>query len=175
MSSKRLIGVVVVACACVVLASGCRTRHPKEPSRIPIEDVNNMDGPGGKAGGLNVQPASLDGKIAVTFENVLFEFDSAKVKNTEFTKMEAVATYLNGNTASYAVLEGHCDERGTAEYNMTLGERRADAVRAHLLGLKIDASRLHTKSWGKEKPLDQGHSEAAWSLNRRVEFGLYNK
>ncbi|MEI6807680.1 MAG: OmpA family protein [bacterium] len=175
MSIKRLFGFVVVACACVAFTSGCRTQRPKDPSRIPVEDVNNVDGPGGKGGGLIGQPASLDGKIAVTFENVLFEFDSAKVQNSEFTKMEAVATYLNGNSASYAVLEGHCDERGTAEYNMTLGERRADAVRAYLLGLKIDASRLHTKSWGKEKPQDQGHSEAAWRANRRVEFGLYNK
>lgn len=170
---KRLSGMLVVACACVVLLGGCKTQKPKDLSRIPVEDEgsNVIADPGE----LKKQPGELGSKIAVTFENVLFEFDSAKVRNSEFTKMEAVATYLNGNSASYAVLEGHCDERGTAEYNMTLGERRADAVRAHLLGLKIDPARVMTKSWGKEKPLDPGHSEAAWRTNRRVEFSLYNK
>lgn len=173
MSSKSLFGMTAVACASVMLFGGCATPQKKTFGGKGIEGEPDWNKTGGE---LSTQPTKPGDKIGVTFENVLFDYDSAKIKNSEYSKIETVATYLNGNSRTYAVLEGHCDERGTAEYNMTLGERRADAVRAHLLGLRIDGSRLFTKSLGKEQPLDPGHSEAAWRVNRRVEFDLrYNK
>jgi peptidoglycan-associated lipoprotein len=71
------------------------------------------------------------------------------------------------------VIEGHCDERGSREYNLALGERRALAVRAYLVGLGIDATRLQTKSYGEEQPVAMGHDESSWSRNRRAEFVLF--
>jgi peptidoglycan-associated lipoprotein len=71
------------------------------------------------------------------------------------------------------IAEGHCDERGSREYNLSLGEHRALAVRAYLVGLGVDGARIQTRSYGEEQPLDPGHDESAWRLNRRVEFALF--
>jgi len=101
---------------------------------------------------------------------VQFAFDSALVDEAERAKAEAAANYLKGNAGTFVTLEGHCDEQGSAEYNMSLGERRAQAVRTYLMNLGIDTTRIQTKSFGKEKPKDPGHDEKAWSVNRRVEF-----
>ncbi|MEI6972767.1 MAG: OmpA family protein [bacterium] len=169
MSIRGLLEKMAVACVFALVFAGCSTTKPEQ---------TGLDGSGVANGTdmvLEPQPTGTGTKVAVQFENVLFDFDSAKIGNAEYAKIEAVATFLNGNPNSYAILEGHCDERGTSEYNMTLGERRADSVRAHLLGLKIDGTRLFPKSFGEEKPADQGHSDAAWRANRRVEFGLYRK
>jgi peptidoglycan-associated lipoprotein len=80
------------------------------------------------------------------------------------------ATLLKRYTSWAVTVEGHCDERGTAEYNLALGERRAIAARAYLVSLGIAADRLRTVSYGKEFPFDPGHDEAAWAKNRRAHF-----
>jgi peptidoglycan-associated lipoprotein len=80
---------------------------------------------------------------------------------------------MASNPGVRLVTEGHCDERGSNEYNMSLGEHRADAVRAALLTRNIDGARVTTKSYGEEMPLDPGHGEDAWRVNRRVEFAFY--
>jgi peptidoglycan-associated lipoprotein len=104
---------------------------------------------------------------------VYFEFDRSTVKEGERSKVEAVAAYLKTAPADNALLiEGHCDERGTEEYNRALGERRALALRDYLINLGIGAERIRTISYGKDKPLEQGHDENAWSKNRRGEFLL---
>jgi peptidoglycan-associated lipoprotein len=104
---------------------------------------------------------------------VYFEFDRSSVKEGERSKVEAVAAYLKTAPADNALLiEGHCDERGTEEYNRALGERRALALRDYLINLGIGAERIRTISYGKDKPVDQGHDDTAWSKNRRGEFLL---
>jgi len=103
------------------------------------------------------------------FAPVLFDYDSARIRPSEESKLEAVAAYLKANPGKL-VIEGHCDERGTAEYNRALGERRALAARDELVKLGIDASRISTISYGSERPADPGHDEAAWAKNRRCEF-----
>jgi peptidoglycan-associated lipoprotein len=110
--------------------------------------------------------------MAGQFDTVRFAFDSAQVDDTERAKVEAVAEQLKGNASTLVTLEGHCDERGSVEYNVSLGERRALAVRSYLMNLGIDGARIQTKSFGSERPKDPGHDEAAWSVNRRVEFVL---
>jgi peptidoglycan-associated lipoprotein len=104
------------------------------------------------------------------FDTVRFAFDSAQVETTERAKVESVAEFLKSNASALVTLEGHCDERGSAEYNVSLGERRALAVRDYLMTLGIDGARIQTKSFGAERPKDPGHDETAWSVNRRVEF-----
>jgi peptidoglycan-associated lipoprotein len=109
----------------------------------------------------------------VSFEAVYFAYDSYQVNDAETAKIQKVADYMRSNPDVRAVTEGHCDERGSREYNMSLGEHRALAVRAALVGLGIDGARIQTRSFGEEQPVDQGHDEAAWSKNRRVEFALF--
>ena len=106
------------------------------------------------------------------FASVYFDFDSAKIRPSEVSKLEAVASRLKSNPNTKLVVEGHCDERGTAEYNRALGERRAQAAREKLVALGVDASRITTISYGKDKPADPGHDEAAWAKNRRCEFAV---
>ena len=103
------------------------------------------------------------------FAAVYFDYDSAKVRPNEVSKIETVAAQLKSGT-SKLVVEGHCDERGTAEYNRALGERRAQAVREELVRIGVSADRISTVSYGKDRPADMGHDEAAWAKNRRCEF-----
>jgi peptidoglycan-associated lipoprotein len=103
-------------------------------------------------------------------QTVYFNYDSSVVKSSEKPKVESVADYLKGHTSAAVRVEGNCDERGTEEYNRALGERRALAVREQLVALGIDPTRVDTISYGKDRPADTGHSEAAHAKNRRDEF-----
>jgi len=104
------------------------------------------------------------------FQPVYFAYDSSTVSDSERAKIEMVAETLRASPGVVLVVEGHCDERGSAEYNLALGERRALAVRAYLVGLGIGADRIQTKSYGEEMPVAMGHNEESWRLNRRAEF-----
>ena len=107
------------------------------------------------------------------FAPVLFAYDSSQVSATERPKAEAVSKHLKQNPSMAVIVEGHCDERGSREYNLALGERRALAIRSYLTGLGIEVNRIQTKSLGEEAPSTPEHDESAWSLNRRGEFVLY--
>lgn len=107
--------------------------------------------------------------------DVYFDFDSYAITNESVDILTKAADYLRQNTSTRTILEGHTDERGTIEYNMVLGQKRADAVRAFLIKLGIPASRLKTVSYGKEMPADPGQDEAAWAKNRRVHFNTGGK
>jgi peptidoglycan-associated lipoprotein len=100
-------------------------------------------------------------------DTVYFDFDSSAVKASEKSKIERVADYLKSNSGHALKVEGHCDERGTEEYNRSLGERRALAVREHLVRAGIAPERIDTISYGEDRPADVGHSESAWKKNRR--------
>jgi peptidoglycan-associated lipoprotein len=106
--------------------------------------------------------------------SVLFDFDSAAIKSNQREKIQEVASYLKSSSSAgqKMLIDGHCDERGTEEYNRALGERRALAVRKFLVDSGVAADRVHTRSWGEDRPALQGHDEAAWSKNRRGEFIL---
>jgi peptidoglycan-associated lipoprotein len=101
---------------------------------------------------------------------VFFEYDSSDLSPTARTALDENAAILRKNTTWAITIEGHCDERGTAEYNLALGERRAVAARTYLLSLGIPETRLKTVSYGKEFPFDSGHDERAYIQNRRAHF-----
>jgi peptidoglycan-associated lipoprotein len=107
---------------------------------------------------------------APVLDPVYFEYDQASLTDRSRDILVRNAEWLQGNPQVRVQVEGHTDERGTNEYNLALGERRAASVRSYLTSLGIDASRLVTISYGEERPADPGHSEAAWASNRRVEF-----
>lgn len=103
---------------------------------------------------------------------VYFEYDRSRIRSEERAKLAAVAEHLKSNAGDALLIEGHCDERGTEEYNRALGERRALAAREYLASLGIQGERVRTVSYGEDKPAVDGHDESAWSKNRRGEFIL---
>jgi peptidoglycan-associated lipoprotein len=104
--------------------------------------------------------------------HVYFDYDKADIKAEAKPVLEKKAEFLRANAQYKVTIEGYCDERGTNEYNMALGDRRAKAAMKYLNALGISANRMSTISYGEEKPADPGHNEAAWAKNRRDEFKL---
>jgi peptidoglycan-associated lipoprotein len=105
------------------------------------------------------------------FQPIYFDFDSQTIRGAETGKIQQIADFMNGNS-SEIIIAGFTDERGTAEYNRGLGERRAESVRESLISAGIDGGRIQTVSFGLEMPADPGHDEAAWAKNRRAEIGV---
>ena len=103
-------------------------------------------------------------------ENIYFEFDSSALLTPAQDTLTRKAEYLRDNPDLRVIIEGHCDERGTDEYNLALGDRRANSAKSFLVDLGISPSRLITISYGEERPLDPRHNEEAWAKNRRCEF-----
>jgi peptidoglycan-associated lipoprotein len=101
---------------------------------------------------------------------VFFDYDKALIEAEQKTALNENARWLQANSAVRITVEGHCDERGTAEYNLGLGDRRAKAVRDFLLISGVAANRITTISYGKERPFVLGHDENAWKQNRRAHF-----
>jgi peptidoglycan-associated lipoprotein len=103
-------------------------------------------------------------------ELVLFNYDSSVLTPEAQERLTKKAQWLQKNSGAKIIIEGHCDERGSVEYNLALGERRAEAAKSFLVDMGISASRLTTISYGKERPFVKGNYESAWSLNRRAHF-----
>lgn len=103
-------------------------------------------------------------------ETVYFDVDSASIKSSQKSKLEAVAQKFKAQPAGDLLIEGHCDERGTEGYNLTLGDKRANSLREYLANLGVSPDKIHTLSLGESKPAVTGNNEAAWSKNRRGEF-----
>lgn len=103
-------------------------------------------------------------------EKVYFDFDKHEVTDAYRVPLEHTAATLKDHANTKVVVEGHCDERGTEEYNLALGERRSMAVKTFLMSLGVNEGQLYTISYGEERPADTGHDEKAWRQNRRVQF-----
>jgi len=128
------------------------------PVVTPVEQTRTFTNP------LD-DPSSLLSKRVV-----YFDFDKSDIKGEFRDLIAAHATYLADHPSASITLEGHCDERGSREYNMALGERRANAVRKFLMVQGASASQIETISYGEERPVAFGHDEASWKLNRRAEI-----
>lgn len=130
---------------------------PGEDGRIPLADSGTLDG-------------RTHNRSMFEANTVYFDLDSATVKSSEQSKLEGVSTYFKANAAGDLLIEGHCDERGTEGYNLTLGDRRANALREYMVNLGVTAERVHVVSFGEAKPAVVGADESAFSKNRRGEF-----
>ena len=179
----------VIAIAVAFAAPGCKYSS--------INNGKNGSGAGGLAGAQgsdissSVGDGGMEGPIAnagerpfeeyctrctdVDFAPVYFGFDSTVVPQGEVGKIDAVIQHLSSKPERVVVIEGNCDERGSNEYNMALGENRSGIIRNYLVQGGIDASRIQTRSFGEEKPAVDGHDESAWARNRRGEFAIYQK
>ena len=171
MISRKWMAAIVGVSVCVLLGSGCRRMSSGGNGGDDMLDPTLLGVDGDYPLGARVEGGIPATDVQV--ESVLFAYDSFQIAASEIGKIEQAGSYMQRNTGVRLVLEGHCDERGSREYNMSLGEYRALAVRAHLIGLNVDGGRIQTRSFGEEMPLDPGHDESAWRANRRVEFKLF--
>jgi peptidoglycan-associated lipoprotein len=131
---------------------------------------NGLNGNGLNGNGLNGNSAQDAVHRALLARVVHFDLDSSDLAQSDFAVMNAHANYLAQNGAAHVTLTGHTDERGTREYNMALGERRAKSVQTYMVTNGARTDQIDVVSYGKEKPVNEGHDEAAWSENRRVEI-----
>jgi peptidoglycan-associated lipoprotein len=138
-----------------------------EPQPIPPEPTLSSDDIGSK----DIDDINRNSP----FQPVFFLYDQFEVDSSAQQSLNGNAEILRKYTSWIITIEGHADERGTAEYNLALGERRALAARNYLVSLGIPADRLRTVSYGKEFPFDPGHTEASWSKNRRAHFVVTSK
>jgi peptidoglycan-associated lipoprotein len=106
------------------------------------------------------------------FKDIYFEFDSYIIKSDYFPKLNEIGNWLKQHKNIKIAIEGYCDERGTIEYNLALGQKRAEAVKNYLVKLGIGETSIKTISFGKELPVDSGHGEDAWAKNRRASFKI---
>jgi len=118
---------------------------------------------------------ALQAQKAIPVSDIYFEYDSYTVQSGDLAKIKEMGEWLKANSGVRIAVEGHCDERGTVEYNLALGQKRAEVVKNHLMKFGIDEKRIRTISFGKEMPADPGHSEDAWAKNRRVHFAVDQK
>jgi peptidoglycan-associated lipoprotein len=134
-------------------------------------DQGNMSTGGGTASSgqtsTTVRPGSSEDFVQNVGDRVFFDFDRSDLKPEARATLERQAAWLKRYADVRLQIEGHCDERGTREYNLALGERRANSVRNYLVALGIPANRLSSISYGKERPAVLGSSEASWAQNRR--------
>ena len=148
------------------------TGTPLAPDQNP--NVKPIDTTAGGIGqNVHFDPGAMNSNPTFFAANtVYFDFDRATIKPSETGKIEEVAKYLQANPTHAVQIEGHCDERGTEQYNLSLGERRALSVREYLVTAGIQQDRVFTISYGESRPAVPGHNEAAWSKNRRGVFVL---
>ena len=191
MKLNKFTSLLVVGLVMCVAAVGCK-KKPTGVTDLPGYRPGAVAGPGAASPiGGNPTPVSstpVDNQFGtpsnlpgvhdgwpedrgiLAAQTVYFDFDSSVLKGSEKPKVAAVADYLKANKGKAVKVEGNCDERGTEEYNRSLGERRALAVREELIRLGIGATEVDTISYGKDKPAIDGHDEAAWKKNRRDDF-----
>ncbi len=142
----------------------------------PVRPEATTPGAGAPGAGTQTAMAEAAAGVAATeeksslFQDIYFDFDKSFIREDAKPVLAKVADYLKKTAGAKVQIEGHCDERGTAEYNMALGARRAEAAKKYLLSLGVKSGALSTVSYGKEKPVDPGHNEDAWAKNRRDHF-----
>ncbi|MBP1747600.1 MAG: peptidoglycan-associated lipoprotein [Deltaproteobacteria bacterium] len=114
-------------------------------------------------------------RLAGILKDVYFDFDSYAISGSELPKIEGVSSFMKQDRGIKMVVEGHCDERGTVDYNLALGQKRAEAVKDYLVKMGVESSRVRTISYGKEVPAETGNTEEAWAKNRRAHFKIDQK
>ena len=119
---------------------------------------------------MEKEPEVLEGRTSAPLLPIYFDFDKSNIREDQRARIVQNATFLSENKDVKLRIEGNCDERGTNEYNMALGERRANSAKKYLVNLGIHEDRMHTISYGEEKPLLHGHDEYSWAQNRRDDF-----
>lgn len=156
---KKLLLLCWIVAAVSVTGCGSKSSESALSSDVDTTQYNQIDA-----------DAALLEEARRMVKDVFFEFDSAELDQMAMSQLKNNAAWLVDNQSISVMIEGHCDERGTYEYNMALGERRAEVTKGFLERAGVNGARLETVSYGEEKPFDPGHNEAAWAKNRRAHF-----
>jgi peptidoglycan-associated lipoprotein len=154
---------VLTVFAAVLLLAACGEDR-QEPATSGTTTTATAPAPAGPP------PGSQEELLVQVGDRIFFDTDKSELKPEARATLERLAAWMNQNPGVAITVEGHCDERGTREYNLGLGERRATATRNYLVSLGINGNRVGTISYGKERPAVPGHTEAAWAQNRRSVF-----
>jgi peptidoglycan-associated lipoprotein len=177
----RALVIVLMIFSVAFLYSGCKK---KEPIPEPMPDTSAPSGPGSETPPLVERPTEGEPQTADVFEEctrqlqpVFYDFNRSEIREDQMTALQNNARVLKSPTCGTVtvLIEGHCDERGTDEYNLALGERRADSAKDYLVTLGIPENRLSTLSYGESRPFAQGQGEDAWQQNRRAHFVAVRK
>lgn len=182
MQHKHNLGIiwaVLLVSSILVLTVSCQKKtvavEPGSTSTAqeqgPAGATSNTANAAGQTPGTSVA-ASTNRSDPVLREDVYFDFDKATLTPAARETLAKNGEWLRLNSDVLITIEGHCDQRGTNDYNLALGDRRAESVKTFLADLGIDRSRMTTISYGEERPADQGHGEAAWARNRRAHFAI---
>lgn len=179
MFKKPKVAVILSCSFLIALASfsGCASKKKVEEAKKPVvEKKEERKAPEPIVKNEDKQITEDVAKVPESaFNTVYFDFDKSDIRSDQRSNLNRNARLLNDNKNVIIRLEGHCDERGTNEYNQALGERRANAIRQFLTDYGITSSRITTISYGEERPASSGHNESAWSKNRRCEFSITNQ
>jgi peptidoglycan-associated lipoprotein len=167
---------LIAVTAALALTAGCAKKAPRELPPPPMNSGEATQGTGqngtgadaGTVGRTGLGGARADFLRAVPSDRVFFGTDDYGIDDQDRQVLDAQASWLVAHPGISVTIEGHCDERGTREYNLALGDRRANAVKNYLEAKGIPAARMTTISWGKEKPVALGSNEEAWAQNRRA-------
>lgn len=156
---------ILLAGAMLLVMTGCAKKPPAQLPPSPSESASEAD----ETGSSGVAMGSQADFIAhVTADRIFFDTDQSNIDGEDQAVLRSQAQWLATNPGVRITLEGHCDERGTREYNLALGERRANAAKNYLAALGVDPGRISTISYGKERPDAMGSDEQAWARNRRA-------
>jgi peptidoglycan-associated lipoprotein len=185
MAKKILITLVALIFMSVPFYMGCAKKQvTQETNPTPAPAPAPAPAPGTKpapapapAPGTKPAPAPAPAPGSKPADNldtsiIYFDYDQSDLRPEALANLEKKAEWLKKYPGTVLGIEGHCDERGTNEYNLALGDRRANAAKKYLNSLGIAGEKIHTISYGEERPADPGHNEAAWAKNRRAEFYL---
>jgi peptidoglycan-associated lipoprotein len=167
MKKMLLLSLLTAALAFTGCSSSSKSKSDGSIGNENIASVNDGEG-------LEISGSSDDSK-AGPLKSVYFPFNSSQITEDTKEALNNNAEFLKGNSSVEVQIEGHCDERGGVQYNLALGERRANAVKNYLVALGVESTRITTISFGKERPVSFGHSEEAWGQNRRGNFVVTNK
>jgi peptidoglycan-associated lipoprotein len=167
-----------VALLALFAAFGCarRTQTTTTPEAFPpvAAPAPRAPAPEPTPAPIVAAPAPRPAERRSRLDTIYFEFDRSELRRDARATLETNAQYLRANPGARVQIEGHCDERGSVQYNLALGERRAESAREYLESLGVSPGRMSTISYGEERPVDRGQSEEAWAKNRRAEFRVLN-
>jgi peptidoglycan-associated lipoprotein len=175
MNAKSMLKVMTVM-LCLVLVLGMTGCKHKKPAPLNTEGANKVEKTSGEGQPeVDLSKLLFEKGSKYGLQTVMFDFDSSALRPDAMATLKDNAEKIKAVPGVIVQVAGHCDERGTQEYNLALGERRALAVRNYLIQLGVSGDRLVTISYGKEFPAVQGNNEAAWAQNRRAEFNAATK
>lgn len=159
---------VILAAGLATLGCSSRKQVQTEtpPSPPPPTETTSTPPPPPPPSSETTEPS----ETAAGLQDAFFDYDEAAIRADARAALESNGRYLERNSGANVIIEGHCDERGSVEYNLALGERRARAAKEFLTSYGIAGNRMTTISYGKERPFAQGHDESAWAQNRRAHF-----